>query len=1232
MVPLGSIFRWWQLVWTVLLTGHLAADVQVEAWYHLSDNAIPQDASGHQRHFRTPMKGYTQSSEDAAGGPMGPSGYMSLASLEFGRDAISGGFGIGYSAPEDNVGIEVWVKPLGDGMESPNNVDSALIFATGGLGGISLGVERVDDRMMLSGSLVKRGRVGTPVPLNAGNWTHLALVRDRGSTTFYVNGVASGDPSTATPVPAGDVHLGVSSKVTSGFKGFIDEARIFTFEPGKFRPEDLLVRNAEWFGTPGEQEEVPVSNYQIKTWQSDAGLPHNTVTSLIQTLDGYLWVGTADGLARFDGGEFKVFRSTDTPALGSGRIRSLSCGRDGVLWIITEEGSLVRHEAGKFTMLRLSSDANKPDAFTGAAEDLTGALWLSTAAREIARWDGRDYKIVARGSGPEPMELRGGADGNPVVVSSDGLKRVEGESLVSVFRNETKTTGRFLCTGANDTYWFQSNRDTIRWSADGVAKQAGWPTPDGIEIRSAREDRTGRVWLSSQGGGVFRKDVRGSLLAITTREGLGSNDVKVVFEDRVGDIWIGTDGGGLSRLTRPLVTRFDASHGLPSGRVMGLCAGDGNTLWAGIEGAGMYQFHSIAPRGVSSGKAALNFASVMTRTTGGRLYVGNSKSGLWMMQDGKFDRPKFYPAEATRVRSLFVDQDNRLWVGGRGVKRVVMYEGDKMNRLPLFPLPELVDVCALTMDREGALWIGTDGQGLLCMNQGKWQHFTKADGLRSDIIWSLRADDDGSIWVGTFGGGLSRVKEGRITTCTTREGLESDTITHIEDDSRGFFWFGSHHGIFRVPKDELRACMEGRLKRIHCVSYGLDDGLPSLECSGGFQPAGCKTSDGRLWFPTLKGVAMVNPSAIRPAPLPPSIQLDGISVDGAFHSVPSHTGESLVFSTGNHRYRFHYAGVEFAAPKALHFRTMLKGVDPTWVDAGRERVADYSQLPAGLYEFRAQACSRDGVWSDPGAIIRFEIKPLWYDRADVRIVALLVACGGVATVIWWLLRTKMRRRLAVIHQEHMIDSERQRIASNMHDDMGASLTRIALLSDLAREGAKAGGVSEEIEQIHNTANELTRTMDEIVWAVDPEHDTLDSLASYLSRVAQDLLEPVGIRCRLAIPATLPDVILSGKVRHSLYLAVKEALHNAIRHSGATEVRFALVMESAAFTIIVRDNGRGIGERQHQPDRASSGHGMKNLASRMAEIGGRCDVISEPGEGTEVSFHLAFDPKGYHRHG
>jgi signal transduction histidine kinase len=376
-----------------------------------------------------------------------------------------------------------------------------------------------------------------------------------------------------------------------------------------------------------------------------------------------------------------------------------------------------------------------------------------------------------------------------------------------------------------------------------------------------------------------------------------------------------------------------------------------------------------------------------------------------------------------------------------------------------------------------------------------------------------------------------------------------------------------------------------------------------------------------LWFATSRGLVAVHPLDAQPNPLPPPVIIEKLLVDGELAAAEPPPGGRLKIPPGRHRLEFQYAGLSFAAPEKVAFQHRLDGLDADWIEAGTKRSADYDYLPPGNYTFRVIACNNDGVWSDPGASLAFTMLPYFWQTAWFRglaLTGLLLLAGGGA---WYGTRRRMSQKLERVERQRALERERTRIAKDIHDDLGASLTRINLLSQSARRDLLDGQpILKNLDQICTTARQLTRAMDEIVWAVDPQHDTLDSVASYLGILIHEQTGDSGIRCRLDFPVYLPAWPVTAEVRHNLFLAFKEALHNMVKHSGATEVHIAFALEPAGFAVTISDNGRGFdpsaipGGRPHR-------NGLVNMRQRLTEIGGRCGIESRPGEGARVTFSL-----------
>jgi len=530
------------------------------------------------------------------------------------------------------------------------------------------------------------------------------------------------------------------------------------------------------------------------------------------------------------------------------------------------------------------------------------------------------------------------------------------------------------------------------------------------------------------------------------------------------------------------------------------------------------------------------------------------------------------------------------------------------------------------------MWFGTDGSGLIRWQNERWTRFTSHDGLGSDFVWSLLAVPTGALWIGTSGGGLTRFKDGKLATCTTQQGLLNDVICHINDDGRGNFWFGSHHGVFRVSQAELNQFADGALKRIQCVPYGRSDGLPTLECVGGFQPAGCKTRDGRLWFPTVKGLAVVDPGDVTASAVVPPVFIEEVIVDGQPVKMPESEyltpaaarppvpPTRLRIGPGHRRCDFHYTGLSFSAPEGVRFRTRLEGLDHEWTEAGEARVASFNLLQPGNYTFEVRACNRDGVWNQTGASFAFTVRPFFWQTGWFLWLSFAGFAAGVGGAAWSFALRRGQRRIERLERLNTLERERSRIARDIHDDLGANLTRIAWLGELANADK---AIPEKVEihasKISGYARQMVRSLDEIVWAVNPGNDTLQSLAEYLTFHAHEYFAPTSVNCRLEIPPDLPPISLPSETRHDLFIAVKEALHNVLKHSAASQAGIYLSVADAVLTLVVEDNGRGFDPAALPPGRP--GHGLENLRQRIQGLGGQFQCDSAPGRGARLTFTL-----------
>ena len=699
-----------------------------------------------------------------------------------------------------------------------------------------------------------------------------------------------------------------------------------------------------------------------------------------------------------------------------------------------------------------------------------------------------------------------------------------------------------------------------------------------------------------------------------------------LWEDREKNLWCGT-GAGLAVIRPSNLETISPPDNWKSRPVLSVLPAPDGALWIGTEGAGLYRLQNGGWTNFDSAQSLRNpYVWSLAADSAGRIWAGTWGGGLFAQKNGAFDfAPGLEDFRAPIPALLFLRDE--LWIGTTA--GALRYQGGKVERFSEIAGEPFGDVRAIAQDKLGALWFGTAGGGVICLRDGKFHRFKKSDALSSDFIECLHFADDGALWIGTFGGGLNRFKDGKFSVINREQGLPNSVIGHIESDGRGFFWMSSYGGILRAREKDLNRCADGEIAGIPFLTYGINDGLPTLECSEGLQSAGGKTEDGRLWFATAKGLVAVDPAGARINPLPPPVRIEAMLVDDKKFADGYDAGP-LKIPPGRHRIEFEYNGLSFVAPEKVLFKCRLNNFETEWADVGAKRLATYNYIPPGNYSFQVIACNNDGVWNETGASLKFEVQPYFWQTTWFRILGGLATALGAGGAVWFDTRRRMRRKLERAERQRDIERERTRIARDIHDDLGAQLTRITMMSESARgELANPGRAAAGLGKIYDTARALTRSMDEIVWAICPRHDTLESLATYLEKFAQDWLATVGIRCRLDLPLQFPECHLTSEVRHNVFLAFKEALHNAVKHSGASEVLIRLTLKEKSFELAIEDNGRGFGGGEKiktvsaAQGRMASGNGLENMRRRLTAIGGSCEIQSAPGAGTQVVFSIPF---------
>lgn len=973
----------------------------------------------------------------------------------------------------------------------------------------------------------------------------------------------------------------------------------------------------------------------FRSWQREQGMPHSPIRALAQAADGYLWIGSDDGVCRFDG---MRFISVALPqGLQTGAVRTLLGDSRGALWIGTASNGLVRCESGQFSIVTTRQGLGS-DSITALAEDARGRIWIGTE-NGLAIWN--DGRIVSLGSdaifaGKRIVAFSKDTNGTMFAgVAGTGAFEFKNEKWIQVIDPSTNALLQdihCLLADGNGQLWIGAGNDFVLCRDGEQWRRYRVPlhSPRSY-ITTLAEEPDGTIWAGSAGEGLFQ--FRGGRLTTTT-SGLADSVIASLLVDSEGKLWVGTESG-LNRLQHRDIFVFSQNEGLGYGAVRGLAEVAPGVIWAIKPNDGLYRweggaFDRLTAAGLSPRDPEL-----------GAMLVAQDRSCWVACRDGLLhfkdpqavaDESRLFPLANFDIISLAEDPRGNIWAGTHEGEVWKLTEG-RWNLLKDFSQSN--PVTSILPIAEGSIWIGTDGGGLYRLKDGNWFHFDKQNGLPNDSICALCSGSGNIVWVGTASGGLSRWHDGTFVTFTSGDGLPDDAVLQIVEDKAGRLWIGGNRGIACIKKHDFDELADGTNSTLHPHIYGKPDGMLSEECATGFFPAGLRTKSGLVWFSTLKGAVVVDPRRLPVAAPPPVAMLEGVLVDGKLVSgfgvwnMDAHPGEGgkspvLRIPPGRHSVEFQYTGPSFDRPEQTHFRYQLKRLDTGWFDAGPRRTAPYSYVPPGEYRFQVVAGNDEGIWNTAGASIDLVVArhfwQTWWVIAAGAVGVLTFVGGGVRFVE----KRKLQRRLKRLEQERALERERTRIAQDLHDEMGAKLCRISFLSEHARRGGSAPGeLQHQIASISDAARDVLHSLDEIVWAVNPQNDTLEHVASYLGQYAQDYFQLTGIECEVDLPAQLPVHWVSSQARHHLFLAVHEAFTNILKHSGATCSKVAISCSDSEFKISITDNGSGIGggptKTAGETSGPATGNGLVNMRQRMADIGGNCQIESEADGGTRIYF-------------
>jgi len=964
----------------------------------------------------------------------------------------------------------------------------------------------------------------------------------------------------------------------------------------------------------------------VRNWQSDEGLPDNTVVGIEQTPDGYLWVATKTGLVRFDGVRYQPF-SVTVPGAPPGGVKGLLADRLGRLWIAKDKGVVLCVDQGVTTMVvgpDIARTQDEGERFM--VTDIEDAVWVSYSGGTVLRIHNGQVRTFTAADG-----LPGGSDCKLARDGRGQLWFTQG-GWVGVFRE-----GKFVSLAQQSFHriigargggiWGYRDQQVWKFTEGGSAVKLGALPHEVFDETSTamREDQSGCLWLGTLKAGLFRFDQDGGLtLPLPQQTILG------LHEDREGNLWVGTRGGGLNRLKQKIIELLTTGSATSFEPVQSLCQDTEGRMWAIVwpysrlmHSAGPGQKWSVlSPK---DGWPASRSECVAADPQGG-VWIGTSDSGIKHWQSGavKETLNQSNGLATNNIGCLMATASGELWIGPRGAE---VLQCRKDGQLRTFPLPSGSGaVVAFAEDAAGDCWVATYGRRLL---QVHGEILTdKTTSTLQDLceIRGLVGTPDGSLWIGYAGQGLGRLKAGRFSQWRNGEGLHDDYISNILPDGRGRLWFAGNRGIFSVREKDLDDCAAGRATRVHSETYGRNDGLLRLQANFNFWPGAQRGTDGRLLFAMQSGIAAVAADNLQKNPYSPTVVIEQVTANGqtvaayqagglpkVHHSAaPLELGKAsphLHLAPDQRRLEFTFTALSLTKPETICFRYRLRPLDKDWIDAGTLRTATYAQIMPGRYQFEVSACNAEGAWSNTAVMMDLTVEPYWWETSWFRVFGPLAAAGLLGWGVFSGVQRHHRHQIERLEMLRATERERARIARDLHDEIGGSLTKI---------GKLAVGLPDPA--IAETTREVVLAMDQVVWTVNPRNDSLDSLATYLVHYTEEFLRAAGIVCELDIPLILPDVILASDMRHNLFLTVKEALNNAVKHGAPQRVRLGLTVDRGLLTLTVQDYGCGF-----CPATATVGaDGLGNMRDRLAAIGGELQILSTPSQGTTITMQVSLN--------
>lgn len=951
--------------------------------------------------------------------------------------------------------------------------------------------------------------------------------------------------------------------------------------------------------------EKKLSQFAVASWQTDAGLPELAIQALLETSDGYLWVGTQEGLARFDGQHFTVFDHVNTPQLHSDFIESLVEDGQHSLWIGTENGIAVRRANGEFESMD-HKEGLRLLYVTASARDDDGSVWIGGSGGFVHIVDGKIARSFDERDGLEDSQVSSLAvDGNGTlwIIAQGRLYRLKNGKVEKFSSGISNQEIVRLFTNRKRQLWALGNAASV-FTLVGDHFEAWWPegVPKSEHVQGIVEDRDGTRWFATNTNGLFRaRAERGG--NIVTEQAFNDLRFETIYEDSTGTIWLGTLGRGLMRLRDGSFSTLVKKDGLASDTALSVLADHSGDVWIGTL-SGLTQLSGgTSHRFTTEEGLFANYVASLAVDRDGGMWVGMRGNVVDHLKDGKVDHRITLkaPLLSTVATAIVQDPQRRLWIGTNGAGVAEYTPQGLRYHMNTNGLTENF-VNAMTEDSHGDVWVGTSN-GPWRIRDGELETDpTSGSELAHSNISAIHEDARRGLWFGTLARGIFRIERGVVSHFDRAQGLPDDSINSVLDDDDGNLWLGSNRGIFRIELDQLDDVAAGRRDQFHVTQFGEADGMKTAETSSGTQPSAWRSDDGRLWFVSAEGVVVVDPKHIQRDMRPLKPIIESVRVNDVDVSLAS----DLRFPARTSRLEIRYTAPNLTSTNTS-FRYRLSNFDDTWSQVGGERVARFVNVAPGTHRFEVQARRGDEEWSTATSMLSFYVAPAFYQTFwffILIVLAILLALGLVHYL-----------RVRWLRMESAVAEERRRLAGEIHDSLaqGFSAISVQIEAALGRMHRSPELAISHLKLASDVSRSSLSEARKSIWNLQTRHANECALIDAINAACEQIL--YGHDAKLLLAARGRVWKANPFAEHNLLRVAQEAVSNAIHHGHAHTIQIDLVYEFTRLVLTITDDGNGYDENvSPEIDR---GYGLKNMQQRVDTIRGALQIRSAVGVGTRI---------------